>query len=100
VINTSIRIIGCSCLPSKSLDKSWESVFLIIIAGILISPWQNSFRRDAFIKSALYTHIFAPEPGKITNVNIRPEDDVTEGQVLMTLESPEQSISCSKRLYR
>ena len=63
-------------------------VFLIIIAGVLIFPWQNRVKRDAFIRPALYTHIFAPEPGKITKVNIRLEDDVREGQVLITLESP------------
>jgi len=64
-------------------------VFLIIIAVVLISPWQNSFKRDALIRPALYTHIFAPEPGKITKVNIRLEDDVRKGQNLITLESPE-----------
>ncbi len=68
-------------------------IILLITAGILIYPWQNSIKRDAFIRPALYTHIFAPEPGRIAEVNVRAEDNVNGGQVLITLESPKLEYS-------
>jgi len=63
-------------------------VILIAITCLSIFPWQNSIKRDAFIRPALYTHIFSPEPGEISEVNIQADDIVRKGQVLITLESP------------
>ena len=98
-----VEIVWFLVLPVWNEFKAWYKLrnqltvnmhlkrtiaILIIIAGILIFPWQGSFKRDAFIRPALYTHIFSPAPGKISNVNIRTGDDVRKDQVLITLESP------------
>lgn len=65
------------------------SILFLGIGALLVFPWQSSFKRDAFIRPAVYTNIYSPEPGKIEIVNVKTGDEVSEGSLLFALESPE-----------
>ncbi len=64
------------------------SVFLTLVV-LLVIPWPTRVSIPAVLDATPRATLYAPAPGRIVEVSVYEGQQVTEGQVLLTLEAPE-----------
>ena len=64
---------------------------VIFAAGLIVLfiPWEARVSIPAVLQSATYATIYAPAPGRIVSVNVRPGQVVREGEALLVMDSPQ-----------
>ncbi len=67
-----------------------SSMLLLILISLAFIPWRSSIEVAGFIK-ARYTPVYAPVSGKITRIEIKNNDRVKKGSLLIEMEAPELS---------
>ena len=63
-----------------------------LIVGMLVLvffPWSSRVSFPALLETAEYATVFAPEPGRIVDVLVKPGQRVKQGTPLVTLEFPQ-----------
>ncbi|MGI9301972.1 MAG: biotin/lipoyl-binding protein, partial [Gammaproteobacteria bacterium] len=66
------------------------TVSIVLGLGLItLIPWSGRISLPALLETAEHTTVYAPAPGRIATVKIRPGQQVEAGDVLIVLESPE-----------
>lgn len=64
-------------------------VFLLLLSLVWLVPVSREMTAPAVLRAGQEQAIYAPVPGKIIVLNVKPGQEVRQGEVLARLESPE-----------
>ena len=98
-----VEIVFFICLPIwRELKIWWErrgafaqtgrfavsTVGLVALLTLMCLPWAGRVSVPALLQAKVYATVYAPAPGRIATVAVRPGQSVREGDTLLVLESP------------
>lgn len=66
-----------------------SSVLLLLVIGAMAVPWRTAVKLPATMKPEVFTHIYAPAPGRVDEVLVQEGQKVQAGDVLMKLAAPD-----------
>ena len=71
----------------------------IILLGIFLIPWTSHISAPGLQRSFEYMEIYSPAPARIVTVNVENRQQVKQGDLLFTLDSPEleRDLSSTRR---
>ena len=78
---------------------AWLGGGLFLVLMLLLLPWRSSVEVPAMLEAAQVSVLHVPAPARVREVLVEEGQQVAEGQVLMTLESPDLTarMSISRR---
>ena len=79
-------------MRTQAIRTRRTMVLATLIAGallLLFIPWSGRIQFPAVMEAAQHTTVYAPEPGRIAAVLVKPGQPVQQGDVLLKLESPQ-----------
>jgi len=62
---------------------------LVVLLGIFMIPWTAHISAPGLQRSFVYREIYSPTPAKIISVKVKNGQQVKQGDLLFTLDSPE-----------
>ena len=63
---------------------------------LFLLPWKSSLKIPAVYVSEQYTKIYSPYPAKVKQIFVNKNQNVTKGQDLLELFSPELDLKINK----
>ena len=70
----------------------FAAVFVALVAAVLSIPTPLRVQGTLVLSAAKPTEIYAEVPGRLMSINVKDGDQVKEGDILMTLSSPEKQL--------
>ena len=72
-------------------NRQTSTSLVLLLGGILMLfiPWKSDIHAPAMARYSSYTHIYPPDHGRIVTVAVQSGDQVSTGQLLFQLDSPE-----------
>jgi len=72
-------------------NRQTSTSLALLLGGILMLfiPWKSDIHAPAIARYSSYTHIYPPDHGRIVKVAVQPGEQVSTGQLLFQLDSPE-----------
>ena len=70
----------------------FAAVFVALVAAVLSIPTPLRVQGTLVLAAAKPTEIYAEVPGRLMGINVKDGDQVKDGDVLMTLSSPEKQL--------
>lgn len=62
---------------------------VLVFCLIMLVPWRSRIDIPVVIRPLNYSHLHAPAPAKVMQINVRPGQRVAAGDLLFELESPQ-----------
>lgn len=62
---------------------------VLLFCLVMLVPWRSRIDIPVVVRPVNYSHLHAPAPAKITQINVRAGESVAAGQLLFELESPQ-----------
>ena len=99
-----VEIAWFILLPIKNELKQWwqrrgqlrwnrrslvTSFGVLLFCLVMLVPWRSRIDIPVVVRPVNYSHLHAPAPARITQINVRAGDTVAAGQLLFELESPQ-----------
>ncbi len=77
----------------KEINLNWQSLrsaaLVIILLILFVVPWHTSVKGAGLLTAWRYASFYTPYPSQVESIKVQPGQEVSGGQTLMILKSPD-----------
>jgi len=75
-----------------STRSRWPFGFALLALLVLVVPWSGRVSAPALLKAAQHVTLYAPVPGMLSGIEVKPGDSVAAGAILARLDNPDMEL--------